>query len=275
MPPQASLSPLTSRPVPILTYHSLDDSGAVTSVAPGDFHEHMHLLEQRGFTGISLSTLLDSWDGRRALPSRPIVLTFDDGFANVIEHAAPCLSDLGFRATIFVVSGRCGQTNDWPNQVSRAPRLRLLSWSELGEMAAAGFEVGAHTLTHRPLTKLAPSEATREIVESKAAIEDRLGQAVQTFAYPFGLFTRVHYEIARKHFQGTCSTRLGRASPTHDRHRLPRLDVYYLRRPIFFRLFETLAGHIYLALRGAGRETRGLGFLPRMKASPEHVDGGC
>ena len=145
-------------------------------------------------------------------------------------------------------------------------------------MATAGFEIGAHSVTHRPLTEIPESEAAKEIVESKAAIEDRLGQAVQNFAYPFGLFSGSICNIAREHFRGACTTKLERAKPTHDRHCLPRLDVYYLRRPIFFRIFETPLGHGYLALRGAGREMRnelvGLGFLRRTKASPEHVDGG-
>src|SRR6266545_2606121 len=243
-----------SNAVPILTYHSLDDSGAVTSVAPRDFREHMHILAQRGFTGITLSALLDFWDGRGPLPPRPVAITFDDGFANVLEHAAPLLSELGFRATIFVVSGRCGQTNDWPNQSSNVPRLPLLSWSELAQIASAGFEIGAHSVTHRPLTEIPQSEAAKEIVESKTAIENRLGQAVRTFAYPFGLFSRTTCNVVREHFDGACSTKLGKANPTNDRHCLPRLDVYYLRRPIIFRIFETPAGHAYLALRGVGRK---------------------
>ncbi len=105
-----------SKAVPILTYHSLDNSGAVTSVAPREFRGHMQILAQRGFNGISLADLLDCWAGRGTLPQHPVVITFDDGFANVLEHAAPSLADLGFGATIFVVTGRCGQTNDWPNQ---------------------------------------------------------------------------------------------------------------------------------------------------------------
>jgi peptidoglycan/xylan/chitin deacetylase (PgdA/CDA1 family) len=278
MPPQASFSPLNSRPVPILTYHSLDDSGAVTSVSPRDFREHMQILAERGFSGITLSALLDRWDGRGTLPPRPVVITFDDGFANVFEHAAPHLSDVGFRATIFVVSGRCGLTNDWPNQAADAPRLPLLSWSELAQMATVGFEIGAHSVTHRPLTEIPQSEAAKEIVESKAAIEDQLGQAVQTFAYPFGLFDRAICKVAREQFRGACGTKLERAKPAHDRHCLPRLDVYYLRRPIFFRIFETPLGRSYLTLRAAGRGMRNelvrLGFLQRIKASPEHIDGG-
>jgi peptidoglycan/xylan/chitin deacetylase (PgdA/CDA1 family) len=273
-----SFSPVDSRSVPILTYHSLDDSGAVTSVAPLDFREHMQILAQRGFTGIGLSALLDAWDGRRTLPPRPVVITFDDGFANVLEHAAPPLADLGFGATIFVVSGRSGLTNDWPNQVADTPRLPLLSWSELAQMARGGFEIGAHSVTHRALTEISQSEASKEIVESKTAIEDQLGQAVQTFAYPFGLFNGSICKVVREQFRGACSTKLEKAKPTHDRHCLPRLDVYYLRRPIFFWIFETPFGRSYLALRGAGREMRNelvrLGFLRRIKASPEDVDGG-
>ncbi len=241
---------------PILTYHSLDLSGSVISVAPEGFARQMRTLAARGFTGISLSDLLDGWDGLNKLPARPVVLTFDDGFANLREHAAPLLSEFGFRATIFAISGRCGQLNDWPDQASGIPRLPLLSWEELAEMTGAGFEVGAHSVTHRPLTKISPDEAEREILESKTTIEDRLGQPVKTFAYPFGLFSRRHCEIARQHFRGAASVQLGRASPMDDRHQLPRLDVYYLRRPALFQLFETPAGRAYLGLRAAGRSVR-------------------
>jgi peptidoglycan/xylan/chitin deacetylase (PgdA/CDA1 family) len=275
---QAPIRLQNHRATPILTYHSLDESGSVTSVRPQFFREHMHILAQRGFTGISLSALLDSWDGRGTLPLRPVVITFDDGFTNVLEHAVPVLTDLGFCATIFVVTGRCGLTNDWPNQVADAPRLPLLSWSELAQLATVGFEIGAHSVTHRPLTEIPQSEAAKEIVESKAAIEDRLGQAVQTFAYPFGLFSHTICQVAREQFRGACSTKLRRANPAHDRHCLPRLDVYYLRRPMFFRILETPLGRSYLALRGLGREMRSelirFGFLPRIPPSPEHVDGG-
>lgn len=253
---QAPIPLPNERAIPILTYHSLDESGSVTSVRPRFFREHMRLLAQRGFAGISLSQLLDGWDDIAPLPERPVVLTFDDGFANLLEHAAPVLSELGFRATIFVVSGRCGQTNDWPNQAPDIPRLPLLSWSELARLAAAGFEVGAHSVTHRPLTKIPAAEAEREIVESKSMIENHLGQAVQAFAYPFGLFSRANYEVVREHFRGACSVELGKARRGDDRRQLPRLDAYYIRRPALFQFFETTPGRIYIHVRGIGRNVR-------------------
>lgn len=239
--------------VPILTYHSLDDSGAVTSVAPCDFAKHIHSLARRGFTGISLSDLLDGWAGKAPLPLRPVVLTFDDGFANLLPHAAPLLAEHKFRATLFAVSGRCGQTNDWPNQAPGIPRLPLLTWEELAQIQTAGFEIGAHTVTHRPLTALSDDEAQREIRESKAEIEHRLGRAVTTFAYPFGLINAASRACVQENFRGACSVELGTASPKDDRHSLRRLDVYYLRQPAVFNRFGTWAGGAYLAVRGAGR----------------------
>ena len=245
-----------NRSVPILTYHSLDDSGAVTSVAPRDFAGHMRSLARRGFAGISLTDLLDGWEEKAPLPPRPVVLTFDDGFANLLPHAAPLLATLGFRATLFAVSGRCGQTNDWPGQAPGIPRLPLLSWAELAQISAAGFEIGAHTVSHRPLTALSDEEARREIRESKAMIENHLGRPVTTFAYPFGRMNTASRECVRETFRGACGVELGLASPRDDRHVLRRLDVYYLRRPAVFNLLGTWAGGAYLALRGAGRRLR-------------------
>ncbi|MFN2508025.1 MAG: polysaccharide deacetylase family protein [Chthoniobacterales bacterium] len=239
--------------VPILTYHSLDDSGAVTSVAPGDFQKHMRSLAHRRFTGINLRELLDGWDGAGTLPARPVVLTFDDGFTSVLEHAAPVLSELGFRATVFAVSGRCGQTNDWPHQAPDIPRLPLLSWSELAQMAPVGFEIGAHTVTHRRLPDLPTEEARQEILDSKKMIEERLGCEVSTFAFPFGRFTRTTYETVRENFCAACGVNLAKARPTDDRHQLSRLDIYYLRSPWMFKLFETAPGRVYLQLRAIGR----------------------
>lgn len=242
--------------IPILTYHSLDDSGAVTSVAPADFEQHMRSLARRGFTGISLSQLLDAWENRSTLPARPVVITFDDGFANLLTHAAPLLTELKFKATIFVVSGRCGKTNDWPGQAPGIPRLPLLSWVELAQMSAAGFEIGAHTITHRPLNKLSAEEVREEIVGSKTEIENRLGHAATTFAYPFGITGKSGREVARGNFRAACGVELGTTSTSDDRHCLRRLDVYYLRNPTVFNLLGSPAGSAYLALRGVGRKVR-------------------
>lgn len=258
----------TTPAVPILTYHSLDDSGSVISLAPAVFRRQVRSLRDRGFRGIALGDLLDSWEGTRELPERPVVLTFDDGFRNVAEHAAGLLDELGFRATLFVVAGHCGGTNDWPTQPPRIPRLPLCSWSELRELAEGPFEVGGHGMTHAPLAGLSEDAERREIVASKNMLEDRLGRAVDLFAYPYGVAGASAREIVREHYRGACSAEMAAARAGDERDWLGRIDVYYLRRPLAFDLFGTAAGRAYLALRAFGRSCRALwpsGLRPGMR----------
>jgi peptidoglycan/xylan/chitin deacetylase (PgdA/CDA1 family) len=239
--------------VPILTYHSLDSSGAVTSVQPEQFAAHMQSLASRGFHGITVRELVEAWEGRGQLPARPVVLTFDDGYANLANHAAPVLSQHGFRATIFAVSGRVGGWNDWPDQGLAIPRLPLLDWTGLFEMTSIGCEIGAHTITHRKLTTLSPDDACNEILFSKRHLEDRLGIPVTSFAYPFGDFNGASAELVNQYFQAGCTVDFGMAKSTHVRARLPRYDVFYLRNPAVFQWFGTGFGAAYLAGRRFGR----------------------
>ena len=243
--------------VPILTYHSIDDSGSVISVGPSAFRAHMQALRDRGFTGIALGRLLDAWERGAALPPRPVVLTFDDAFRNFAEAARPVLESCGFAATVFAVAGRCGGTNDWPGQLPSVPRLPLLSAAQLRELAAAGFEIGSHGLTHAALDGLAAAEADRELVESKRALEDAVGRAVDLLAYPYGRAGAAVRPIAAAHYRAACGVVLAAARTGDDRHALPRIDAYYLRRPRVFRMLGTPLGGAYLTLRAAGRRVRG------------------
>lgn len=241
--------------VPILTYHSLDESGSVVSVRPSTFRRHMELLRERGYRGVALGDLLAAWRGEKTLESRPVVLTFDDGLRNTAEEAAPVLGALGFRATIFVVAGCCGRTNDWPGQW-RIPRLPLLTLAELAGLARDGFEVGAHGLTHAPLDVLPPAEAESEVKEARRILEDALGREVSVFAYPYGRADGRVRACVGMHYRGACCVELGIARPDQDRHWLPRIDVYYLRHPALFALLGTDLGRAYLGLRAGGRWLR-------------------
>jgi len=247
--------------VPILTYHSLDDSGSVLSVSPEQFAAHMASLAARGFTGVRLDALIDAWAGRGQLPQRPVVLTFDDGFTNLLTYGAPVLSDLGFGATVYVVSGRVGQDNAWPGQDPAVPIMPLMTWDELAELSSAGIEVGSHTTCHARLDQISDAEARTELSDSKATLQDKLGLPVRTFAYPCGDFSPAVVEAVRDLYDGACSVRLGTARKTDDLCLLPRLDVYYLREPALFNLLGTRRGNAYLALRGLGRKVRSL-LLP-------------
>lgn len=241
---------------PILTYHSLDDSGSTISVSPSQFRRHMETLRARGFQGITLRELLDAWDGGRAPWPRPVVLTFDDGLRTVATEAAPILRELGFRATVFAVAGRSGGDNQWPGQASWAPRQDLLTAADLRGLVREGWEVGAHGLTHAPLPGLAPAALEEEVVTSKRVLEAELGTEVGAFAYPHGLADDAARALVARHYGAACSTDLATARRGRDRHSLPRIDAYYVRRPELIRLLETTAGRAYLAARALGRRLK-------------------
>jgi peptidoglycan/xylan/chitin deacetylase (PgdA/CDA1 family) len=261
---------MTATRVPILTYHSLDDSGSVVSFPPRLFREQLRALAARGFTGLSLGKLLAGWDGSEALPARPFVLSFDDGFASVLEHAAPALAEVRFSATVFVVAGATGRWNDWPGAAG-IPRMPLLSWSDLSALRGAGLEIAGHSMTHAWLPGLSPSRLAAEVVDSKRLIEDRLGAEVRCFAYPYGAHDEASLALVRAHHRAAVGVAMGTARQRSNRHLLPRLDAHYLRRPSLARGFGTLSCSLYLAARRAGRAARGV--LVRAGIVPA-ADGG-
>jgi peptidoglycan/xylan/chitin deacetylase (PgdA/CDA1 family) len=240
----------------ILTYHSLDTSGSVVSVTPQAFDAQLSAIAEAGFRGVSLREALAYREAHQTWPERCVALTFDDGYANFYEEAAPRLGDHGFGATVFVVSGHVGESNDWapppPGLGSRA----ILAWSQIAELSSAGIEVGAHTRNHKDLRKLSAPEAQAEIGDSRKEIEDRLGRPVETFAYPFGYIGAASREIVRREFRAACTTELRRAGEERF-HELPRVDMYYLRATEQLRRLLNGGLDRYLTVRRLARMARG------------------
>jgi peptidoglycan/xylan/chitin deacetylase (PgdA/CDA1 family) len=242
--------------VPILTYHSLDPSRSVISVSPELFRAHVRGLRARGFRAVALGEVLEAWSSGRTLPARTVVLTFDDGFASVREVAAPVLEEAGFRATVFVVAGHVGGRNDWPTQGRGVPVLPLLSASDLRALLDSGFEIGAHGVTHAPLDGLGEAAAEEEIAGARRRLEECTGAPVPVFAYPDGRADARARRIVAAHYRGACSTELRAAGPGDPRDWLPRLDAYYLRARVPFRLLGTGWGAAYVGVRRLGRAAR-------------------
>jgi peptidoglycan/xylan/chitin deacetylase (PgdA/CDA1 family) len=232
----------------ILTYHSLDTSGSVISVSPDVFHEQVDWLAANGVPVVPLERIRETPDA--------VALTFDDGLCSFWEHAAPLLQRYRFPATVFVVSGYCGGWNDWPSQPFRMgiPRLELMGWRELEQIAKLGVTIGCHTVTHPHLSRLSAAEVEEELHRSRSAIEQRLGMAVDTFAYPYGDSTPLVRRVAARHFRLACGTRLAFLSSRSDPLDLPRLDAYYLRGRFWFRGLHKRYGGAYLSARSWLRE---------------------
>lgn len=225
--------------IPILTYHSIDDSGSPVSLSRAKFREHMRHLSKAAIKVLSLEEAAGYIREGRPLPPKSAVITFDDGYKNFYESAWPVLKEHGFIATVFLVTGLVGKTNKWDAGSKDIPSLPLLSWDEIAEMAAAGIDFGAHTINHIDLSKATPEEAQAELVGSKRAILRYLGNEPKSLAYPFGRFSDEAVKIAKENFLLACTTKRGVAGPESDVHLLPRVETLHFADNDRFKLVGT------------------------------------
>jgi peptidoglycan/xylan/chitin deacetylase (PgdA/CDA1 family) len=220
----------------------------VLSTTPDIFAEQMKFLRDAGVRVISLSDVADEI-GTASNPAIKVVITFDDGFRNVYEHALPILQTHGFSATVFLVTDYCEKANSWPGQTVRMDREPLLRWREIQEMSRAGISFGSHTRTHPNLKKLSIEEAEEELIGSKNAIVDATGRSVDTFAYPYGGYDTAVRNLASQHFRLACSTDLGFVQSDSDLFALERIEMYYFRSLWLFRHLFSPATRAYLGIR--------------------------
>jgi len=165
-------------------------------LTPEDFQRFLDLLDRRRFTTVTLAQAARLWHQGRSLPRRTVVLTFDDGCRCFTEHALPALAERGRSATLFVLSGKLGGTNDWdrgdPAAGGRTERREeLLTAEELREVRVKGphgseIEIGCHGRTHVSLPECGDDSLRRETAGAKAELEAVLGSPVVTFCYPWG-----------------------------------------------------------------------------------------
>ncbi len=222
------------RPVPILMYHAVEDSVCPDQsphfyVTAKEFTRQVRELQQRGYNAISLDQLVNGLSGG-PLPAKPIVLTFDDGYRNVLSNAHPVLESAGWPYTIYLVSERIGGHNDWvaPEGYRTAP---LLSESELATLASSSLvTLGAHTATHPKLDQLSPELARDEIFRSKQQLEEKCQRPVHHFCFPYGHFNNSVVGLVREAgFMTATTTQHGRVNAVgEDMLRLPRVSIYHV-----------------------------------------------
>jgi len=241
--------------LPILTFHDLAEGSSAISFPPALFARGMAMLCERGWRTLSLTNAAALLTRGERFPERSMVLTFDDGYQSVHEHAFPVLERLGLCATVFLTVGR-HRTTEADARLPSMEGRTMLAWREIREMQAAGIEFGAHTLTHPDLTRLPPDRVGTEMRESKAVIEDALGAPVRSFCYPYGRHDDCSRAVARELFACACSDRLGFATARSDPHAIERVDAYYLRTDRQFGLIPTRLFPWYIRVRAAPRRMR-------------------
>lgn len=175
--------------IPILMYH----------YTPDNFEVQLQHLQTHGYTTVSMYELSRFLYTGSPLPSKPVVITFDDGFHNQMQAFA-LLQKYQMKATFYIILG-----GEMSNHCIGLTRTNLacgdnyLNWSELKALSSSGLiEIGAHTLNHPDLANLSEAEQWQEISESKRRLEDMYNITITTFAYPYGRHNQVSIDLVKK-----------------------------------------------------------------------------
>ncbi|MEU8268703.1 polysaccharide deacetylase family protein [Sphaerisporangium sp. NPDC049002] len=215
--------------VPILMYHSVTDrpnsATRPLAVRPSVFESQMTYLKDRGFTPLTLGDLVASLYGTGGAPApeRPVVVTFDDGYADFHSEALPVLEQLGFPATVFLTSG---WVSDAGGDAAGRPLDRMLCWSQAREAVSCGIEIAGHSHSHPQLDQLSDAALRQELRRNKALLEDKVGRPVATMAYPYGYSSaRVRREVRKAGYWAACAVANTLAADSGDVMALPRLTV--------------------------------------------------
>jgi peptidoglycan/xylan/chitin deacetylase (PgdA/CDA1 family) len=163
---------------PILMYHHVSDQVPASRyvVTRDAFRAQMKILAEAGYRAITVSELVAAVQSGGILPEKPVVLTFDDAYLDVYEVAYPVLEAFGFTATLYVITSTLEPDRTYG----------YIKADQLAELAAAGWEIGSHSITHSDLKKTKLG-FEREAIDSKAALENLPGVVVRSFSYPFAV----------------------------------------------------------------------------------------
>jgi len=187
--------------VPVLMYHVLGDGPNSLYVSVADFRAQMDWLQKNGYHTVTLMQLYRNQTKGDPLPDKPIVLTFDDGYASFYTVGYPAFKQHHFTAVLFAVPGFFGR----PGYVTAQQVL---------EMDRGGMEIESHTMRHLDLPSLSDEALHHEVFDSKKELEQALGHAVQFFCYPSGSYNiRVLKFVKEAGYLAGLTTKYGAVTP--------------------------------------------------------------
>jgi peptidoglycan/xylan/chitin deacetylase (PgdA/CDA1 family) len=218
--------------IPVLMYHRVGPAGnaweARYAISAAAFAEHMAALRDAGYRAITIDALVDWLEGGAALPEGAFLLTFDDGFKGVGEHALPILEGLGWPFTVFLVSNLIGGEDVWTQKSNPSGKTYpLLDADEIRNMEGRGCSFHSHTRSHASLPTLDEAGLADQLSGSRQALAQLLGHEVSYIAYPFGhVDDRVVAATRAAGYRAAFATQPGFNRRDVDRFRIRRLDVY-------------------------------------------------
>jgi peptidoglycan/xylan/chitin deacetylase (PgdA/CDA1 family) len=214
-------APAARESIPGLCYHQiLPKATGLFELSTEDFRKQLSLLKVRGYQSLNSQQLLDILTGKTQPIGKSVVITFDDGYKSVYEHAFPIMREYGFTGIACV----------YPEFLNSSGGM---SWNQLQELINASWSVEPHSYSHSDLSKIPGSAAAREaffqkeILGPKHTIESKLGNRVLFMVWPYGIYTEETEAFAREHgFAGAMTVDGGASYPGLDTFRVKRQVVY-------------------------------------------------
>ncbi|MCX6146991.1 MAG: polysaccharide deacetylase family protein [Candidatus Kapabacteria bacterium] len=199
----AILTTLSKKHIPILMYHKITDSAIETKhqtyITKDNFKKHLDFFKSQKFTLITFVDLENFISGKThqsLFPKKPLILTFDDGYKNNFKNLLPLMNEYGFKGVLYLLGDSSIEYNFWDADTGDH-KDELMNSDERKEFVKAGWEIGAHSITHRNFTEISLDEVKEEIQESKYKLEQELNINIISFAYPTGLYNQEVIEITK------------------------------------------------------------------------------
>lgn len=205
---------VASSRVPVLMYHHIktntdprNEIEAGLDVPPEYFEQQILSLKDKGYQAINISQLFQNDQ------SKKIILTFDDGYKDIITNAYPILQNSGYTASVYIISDYTGRDG-------------YLNWDDIRTLKNAGWEIGSHTTNHPDLTKVSLDEARSEIVNSKSKIETEIGGTISSFCYPSGKYNSdIEQLVQQAGYLNAATTKSGRSNTQQLIFELKRIRI--------------------------------------------------
>ncbi|MBI4446666.1 MAG: polysaccharide deacetylase family protein [Acidobacteria bacterium] len=211
-------------PVPIFLYHRI--TSGWRAARPGDtlrdFRHQLDLLDQWGWSSMSLTELVECTRCGKTINTSVYTLTFDDGYRDLLDHAVPELEKRKLKALFFVSSGLSNAC--WLRQ--RDPMPELFRPDELRDLIRRGFEVGCHGATHIRLNGLSRRQLVQEIIDAGEMLASACNGKIEHFSYPYGAHDdAVRSAVREAGYLSACTARKGWVAADSDVYQLPRLSL--------------------------------------------------
>jgi len=205
--------------IPILSYHSISNDICPLSLKIDDFEKQLIYLKSNKYETIYFDEINPN-------KKKQIIITFDDGYKDLILNSLPLLKKYNFKAICFVVSDLIGKTNKWDEDFNKVTTKQLMNASEIKLWIKNGMKIGSHSRNHRRLTLIDRDEMIQEINYSKFDLERITESKVDTFCYPYGIYDENIVDEVKKNYSYALTTKRSRYDKNkHTKYLIPRIDM--------------------------------------------------